>query len=144
MQNTPKRPSNSFTFTKKERLKSQKLLSSLFGGGISFASHPVRFIWREAELAEGCEPVQVAFSVPKKNFKKAVDRHRVKRLLSEIWRHHKHNAYDGLVRQSSTLALVILYQGKEELPYEVLDEKIQFLIRKMLKKNSEKDQPKIG
>jgi len=144
VQNTPKLPSHSLTFTKKERLKSQKLLSSLFGGGISFASHPVRFIWREADLPEGSEPVQVAFSVPKKNFKKAVDRHRVKRLLSEIWRHHKHKAYEGLSKQSSSLALVILYQGKEELSYAELDERIAFLIRRMLKKNSEKDQPKIG
>jgi len=34
--------------------------------------------------------VQAGFSVPKKKFKKSVDRHRVRRLMVEAWRHRKH------------------------------------------------------
>jgi ribonuclease P protein component len=34
--------------------------------------------------------VQAGFSVPKKKFKRSVDRHRVRRLMVEAWRHRKH------------------------------------------------------
>ncbi|MEO7174277.1 MAG: ribonuclease P protein component [Saprospiraceae bacterium] len=70
-----------------ERLKSRKAIGLLFKGASSFAVHPLRIIWH-VHLAEPGLP-QLGFSVPKKRFKKAVDRNRVKRLMLESYRLQK-------------------------------------------------------
>ncbi len=41
-------------------------------------------------------PVRVGFSVPKKKFRKSVDRHRIARLMREVWRLNKHLVYEAV------------------------------------------------
>ena len=74
---------------KKERLKSQKLIGRLFEEGASIKNFSF-----QADLYYYRNPisiisVQASFSVPKRNFKKAVDRNRIKRLIKEAYRLEK-------------------------------------------------------
>ena len=48
-----------------------------------------KWLPRGAETA----PARVGFSVPKKKFRSSVHRHRVRRLIFESWRLHKHLLY---------------------------------------------------
>jgi len=87
-------------FRKGERLCSKKLIDTLFGMGRSHAMtvFPLKAVYRlvdskkEASASEEMvlEPnVQVLISVPKKHFKRAVKRNRVKRQVREAYRKHK-------------------------------------------------------
>jgi len=85
---------------KEERLCSKKLIDTLFGTGGSHAmtAFPLKAVYRlidnKIETSVSKEAivesnVQVLVSVPKKHFKRAVKRNRVKRQVREAYRKHK-------------------------------------------------------
>ena len=85
---------------KEERLCSKKLIDTLFGTGGSHAmtAYPLKAVYRlidsKTETSVSKETVmeskvQVLVSVPKKHFKRAVKRNRVKRQVREAYRKHK-------------------------------------------------------
>lgn len=76
------------TFKKGERLKSRKLIEHLFVDGKDFKSFPIRLVYLQIEH-DSDFLVQAGFSVPKRQFKKAVDRNRIKRLMREAYRLQK-------------------------------------------------------
>lgn len=80
-----------FTFRKEERLCSRTLIEKLFHreGSRSMAAFPLRLVYMRTAVAEGNAPVQVLISVPKRCFKRAVKRNRVKRQVREAYRKNK-------------------------------------------------------
>lgn len=79
------------TFAKREHIVSRKLVERLFGGGgsRSLAAFPLRLVYLPVERAAGDVPAQVLISVPKRHFKHAVKRNRVKRKVREAYRMNK-------------------------------------------------------
>lgn len=86
------------TFTKAERLCSQKLIDKLFAGGnATMAAFPLRVIYRLSDRTESdAVPVSVLISVPKKRLRLAVDRNRMKRQVREAYRRHKQSLWERL------------------------------------------------
>jgi len=121
-----------FTFTRSERLKSKKLLGGLFKGGNSYVAYPMRVVW--SPLPADHEPaniqVQVAFSVPKRNFKTAVARNLLKRRIREAYRLHKHELYEKLATEDERIALMLLYVAKETLSFAEIEAGVVKMIRK--------------
>lgn len=105
------------TFRKEEKLCSRKLMGDLFLSGSNFLCYPLKIVWKRYDILPFESPAQVAFSVPKRLFKRAVDRNRIKRLLRESYRLQKTLLYDTLIQANKRIALTIIYIGKEELPY---------------------------
>ena len=66
-----------FTLQKDERLCSQKLIGDLFTSGESFLSYPLKVVFLKTELSTTL-PAQAAFTVSKRNFKRAVKRNLLK------------------------------------------------------------------
>lgn len=79
------------TFHKNERITSLKLIEHLFRDGESKAAtaFPLKAVYTFVPHQEGCAPVQVLISVPKRHFKRAVKRNRVKRQVREGYRLNK-------------------------------------------------------
>lgn len=127
------------TFSKHERLKSRKTIAQLFkvGKGNSFVAYPLRVLWLDAPmtgeapptpLAERDGAAQIAISVPKRAFKTAVARNRIKRQIREAYRLHKAGLYEKLAGRRVSLMLV--YIAKEALPYAEIEAGVKKMIRK--------------
>ncbi|WP_248724552.1 ribonuclease P protein component [Seonamhaeicola sp. ML3] len=129
----------SFTYGKKEKLKSKKLIDQLFTEGQSVSAYPLRLVYLKTEF-EDAVTAKTGVSVSKRYFKNAVDRNRIKRLLRESYRLNKHRYFNNFTTQ---YAFMILYIGKEKLTFSEVETKMNKLFDKFLnkishEKNSEK------
>lgn len=84
---------------------------------------PFRILWLESDLP-GNFPVQVLLSVPKKKFKSAVQRNRIKRRMREAYRKNKHLLYQHLIKTDKKLALAFIYTSPAESDYSEIEQKI--------------------
>ncbi|MEY4904659.1 MAG: hypothetical protein RLZZ292_2474 [Bacteroidota bacterium] len=79
-------------------------------------------------------PVQFALSVPKKAFKRAVDRNILRRRIREAYRLNKIELYRFLENRylhgEKRFAFMVLYTAKEEMPYMDIEKGIKKMIRK--------------
>lgn len=118
------------TFSKSEKLTNHRVIARLFEGqGTAYLAYPVRAVWTTQPEAEA--PVQVLISVSKRRFKKATDRNRIKRLMREAWRLHKQQFYQQAeAAQCPPIAILLMYVGKETLPYREVEAGIKKAIRK--------------
>jgi ribonuclease P protein component len=124
------------TFSKDERLCSKLLFARLIEKGNSFFVHPYKVVWLESDH-EGSKPVQMAVSVPKKRFKKAVHRNRVKRLTREAYRRNKQELYDALARMDKKLLLLLVYSASELPAYSGVEGKIKVILQRLIKQYAE-------
>jgi len=122
-----------YSFKKEERLCNVKLIEKLFTEGSSFLVYPFRIVWL-SEVNASSYPVQVLISVPKKRFKRAVDRNLIKRRIREIYRLNKlEHLFPLLLNQSCGLILGITYIGKEVGEYAFLEKKFKDVLVKLKK-----------
>lgn len=117
------------SYAKAEKLKSRKALNALFTGGKTFAVFPVKVFWMPAEPGSG-QPIQAGVGVSARNFKKAVDRNRIKRLLRECYRLNKQCLLATLQAKEKKVIVFFLYVGKELPDYTLLTEKMQQALTK--------------
>jgi len=120
------------TFRKEEKLCSQKVMGDLFLSGSSFLSYPFRIVWKIYEVLPSESPAQAGFSVPKRIFKHAADRNRLKRMMRESYRLNKSTLYESLHQSDFRLALMLVYIAKEELPYVKIDQAIVKALGKIM------------
>lgn len=118
-----------YSYNKTEKLKSRKTLNGLFTGGKSFSVFPVKLFYQLAEAETN--PVKAGVGVSARNFSKAVDRNRIKRLLRECYRLHKTSLHHILKQKQKSMAVFFLYTGKEMPDYQLLDEKMKTALTKL-------------
>lgn len=119
------------TFRKEEKLKKKNLITDLFASGKSASVFPLKMIYLKNDH-ESPFKVQAGVSVSKRNFKLAVDRNRIKRLMRESYRKNKHLIYND--DDTKKHILMFIYQAKREVSYEQMEEKMNELIQKFLHK----------
>jgi ribonuclease P protein component len=113
------------TLGTQERLKSKKLIEKLYSEGDSVKTFPLRMMY--VQTAHTSEfPCQVGVSVAKRNYKLAVDRNRLKRLMRETYRLQKEIVYNNL---DVPYVFMISYIGREEIKYEDLYLKMEKLLK---------------
>ncbi|MDB5118874.1 MAG: Ribonuclease protein component [Sphingobacteriales bacterium] len=120
-----------YTFNKEERLCSHKLLEKLYHNGSSFLLYPFRIVWLQENLPTKFH-VQVVISVPKKRFKRAVDRNLLKRRIREAYRLNKLELlYTYFDEHQTDLLLAINYVGKEITDYAFIEKKLKATLSKL-------------
>lgn len=117
------------TFNKAEKLKKKKYIDLLFRSGRSISEYPIRLVYLELDH-DSETPVQAGVSVSKRNFKKAVERNRIKRLLREVYRTNKHIVYESV--HTKKYLFMFIYVGKKEEDYKMLDKKMKKLLKKFV------------
>lgn len=120
------------TFRKEEKLCSQKIMGELFLSGNTFLSYPFKIVWKTYVTLPAEVVAQAAFSVPKRLFKRAVDRNQLKRLMRESYRLHKADLYEKLNSSDLKIALMLVYIGKEELPFAKIEPAIAKSLGKIM------------
>lgn len=123
----------SFSYPKKEKLKSQKLIEQLFSEGKSVSAYPLRMVYLKTNFEEDTQ-FKTGVSVSKRNFKNAVDRNHIKRLLREAYRLNKTVYFNNIL---SSYALMILYLGKDGTDFDSVDTKMKQLLDAFSKKVSQ-------
>lgn len=132
--------SKKFTLGSKERIKHRKAIEELFSRGRSFTVFPFKVFYL---FKENDEPLQAGFSASTRNFKKAVDRNRIKRITKEIYRLSKNKLATKLTDDKKQLSLFIVYIDKELPSFHGANEKMQVIINKLIRLVHEKD-PEAG
>ncbi|PWK20533.1 ribonuclease P protein component [Xanthomarina spongicola] len=122
----------STTYSHKEKLKSEKLISQLFLEGKSVSAYPLRMVYLKTTFTDAVK-IKAGVSVSKRNFKKAVDRNRIKRLLREAYRLEKDSFFNNMTTQ---YAFMILYIGKEKPTYTEVEIKMKQLLQKFIEKST--------
>lgn len=77
----------------------------------------MKVVWRKVDELHTDAAVQIAFSVPKRIYKRAHDRNRIKRLMRESYRLQKSELLQMAESKGLKIALMVVYIGKEILDY---------------------------
>lgn len=126
-----------FTLKKEERLCSKKLLEEVFTKGKYHNQLPLKIAWIECNLHTEM-PVQIVISVPKRNFKKAVQRNLLKRRIREAYRKNKHVLYEYLNQNKIQMAIGVVYSNAVLVDYFEIEEKLILLLHKIIKEHAKR------
>ena len=120
------------TFRKRERMVRRRLIDDLFGGGgsCSLAAFPLRAVYKLHDRNPEDAPVQMLVSVPKKHFRHAVDRNRVKRQVREVWRLHK-SLLAETIAADKQLLVAFVWLSEQHLATRAVEERMVSLMRRI-------------
>lgn len=133
------------TWKKGEKLKSRKHIDRVFREGKSFSVFPYKVVFLvEARGAVGVPKaalpkaarLQAGFGASSRNFKKAVDRNRIKRLGREAYRLQKEPLMEQLSRKGLSMAVFFVFIGRELPDYPTVTGRIGVALQKLLKETA--------
>lgn len=113
-----------------DRLKSRKAIEELFAKGKSFSEFPLRVFWISGEDEAG---LKAGFTASSRNFKKAVDRNRIKRLMRESYRLQKDLLENENNPGMKSLHVFFIYTGKDLPEYRLVFEKTGAALKRLVK-----------
>jgi len=94
--------------------------------GRSVSAFPLRLVYLGTDFKDDVL-VKVGVSVSKRNFKLAVERNKIKRLMREAYRLNKNNYFN---KMTTPCALMILYIGKEKPDFHLIENVMKQLLNK--------------
>jgi ribonuclease P protein component len=123
-----------FTLNKTERLYHQKSIEALFAGGNpSFPVYPFRVVYRRVE-DPAAPTAAILISVPKKRFKRAVKRNRVKRQVREAYRKQKQLLIEPLQAAGIHVHVAFIWLDAHLHPSDEIEAKVRKLLLHMVDK----------
>ncbi len=117
-----------YTFSKEERLSWKRYIDLLFEKGQSFVAFPLRVIFFSPDEKLSA-PSSILISVPKKRFKRAVKRNRIKRQIRESYRIRKPELIEPLTEKGQSLLVAFLYIDNELHTFQEMEKAMSKAIR---------------
>ena len=94
---------------------------------------PFRVVYQKSACVADAKPLQAAFSVSKRHFKKAIFRNRIKRLMREAYRLQKNELQNSLQQHNRQLIVFLMYTGNELPEQKLVAEKMGAVIKRLQK-----------
>jgi len=118
------------SFGKTYSISSKKRIEEVFTKGHRIKQFPL--MMRYLEIKDDFPtPFQIAISVPKRNFKQAVKRNRIKRLIKESVRKNKYIIEEKVPQNGVKLILFLIFSDKEMPDYQKINHSIESLFQKL-------------
>lgn len=120
------------SFSKSEHLCLERPIEELVTKGKSLNEPGIKLRWI-LTVQPDSPPVQIAISVSKKKFKKAVDRNYIKRLCREVYRKNKSPLFTELEQKKRQLNLLLIYTDSDLPKFKELEQKIIVILQRLIK-----------
>ncbi|HET7361553.1 MAG TPA: ribonuclease P protein component [Salinimicrobium sp.] len=117
------------SFGKKEKLKSKSLIDNLFSEGKSVSKFPLKLVYAPISNSTIINH-KVGVSVPKRHFKKAVDRNYLKRIMREGFRKNKYLVANNL----HPFSMMFIYTGKDKCDARRMFSLTETVLKKFIEK----------
>jgi ribonuclease P protein component len=118
-----------FTLKKSERIHKRDEIQKLFREGKSFNQFPFKVL--HSIIPAEVESVKIGISIPKRKFKKAVDRNLLKRRTREAYRLNKGKFKLQASNQNQTVILFFIYTSDKALPFVEIQDKINLILLRL-------------
>lgn len=111
---------------KSERLSSLTAVRRLFADGASGFVYPFRYMVLKSESTT--PTVEVLFSVPKRNHKRANKRNTLKRRMREAYRLNNDALHAAIAEHGKEVDIALVYSSKELLPYKTIEHAVRRIL----------------
>ena len=122
------------TFRKHERLCGRLRIEEVVKTGRTIHVPPFKLVGKVMELPTTAA-AQVAFAIPKRNLRNAVDRNRMRRLMREAYRMNKHAYHERLQAKGKQCAWLFVYQARTVIDLAMTQDKITRALHRWLKEH---------
>lgn len=117
---------------KSERLSSLTAVRRLFQDGVSGFVYPFRYT---VIVEKSTSPtVEVLFSVPKRNHKRANKRNLLRRRTKEAYRLNKSSLWSVTTERGVAVDMALVYSSKEVLPYKTIENAVRRIIDEVVER----------
>lgn len=106
------------------------MIATLFSQGKSINAFPIRAVYMK-QTAEKSSTINTGVVVSKKNIRLAVNRNLIKRRMREAYRLNNQELKAALEQSNTGLRLMLIYVGKEPLPYATIETKIKAVLKRL-------------
>ncbi len=115
---------------KSERLSSLTAVRRLFADGASGFVYPFRYMVLKSESTT--PTVEVLFSVPKRNHKRANKRNTLKRRMREAYRLNNEALHAAIKEQGKEVDIAFVYSSKDLLPYKTIEHAVRRILAEVV------------
>jgi len=126
-----------FSFSKKEHLCGETRINKLYTEGKAFIAYPLRVVYLFVKTEDEVS-AKIMVNVPKKRFKRAVKRNRLKRLMREAYRLNKTLLINILSENNMNIYISFNYVSDEESDFATIEQKIKAALLKITEKINSK------